>query len=378
MKPFILFLLALPAFGALTTVSDVLRRSDSTFCAGSLAISWDSFTSTTGQFIMAGELQSLIINGVINVSLEPGNYTVKYLVAPSGCTPTVEFWTVPTSASPVMLSDVRVLNLPPGNPSTIPLSSLSQSGATTGQVVQWDGTTWVPVNVGIGSGTVTNQGTLNLNQLVGGNGGVQVKAVDLIGDGSTSGSLLFTLATVNSAIGPCGDSTHVPQVTLSAKGLVTNCVPILITGGGGGGGTVQWLVGNSSIVTSGVADFESGSGVNLVGSSPGGNFQLQSALDSAIVLTRATDQAGTDQYCHSITGNDTFTCSMNPTLTSYTRGMCIRLDPDTPNTGAASIEIDHLGPVQILNYNGTTPADNTLLANKIRTICYDGTEFLIQ
>lgn len=47
-------------------------------------------------------------------------------------------------------------------PSGIPLSKLSQSGATTGQVVKWDGSQWAPANEAGGSGeanTASNVGS---------------------------------------------------------------------------------------------------------------------------------------------------------------------------------------------------------------------------
>jgi hypothetical protein len=39
----------------------------------------------------------------------------------------------------------------------------------------------------------------------------------------------FTLATVNSNVGSCGDATHVSQVTLDAKGRTTGCTAVSIT-----------------------------------------------------------------------------------------------------------------------------------------------------
>jgi len=49
---------------------------------------------------------------------------------------------------------------------------------------------------------------------------------------SSAGTATLTLATVNSNTGPCGDSTHIPQVTLNAKGLTTACTPVSISAGG--------------------------------------------------------------------------------------------------------------------------------------------------
>lgn len=61
----------------------------------------------------------------------------------------------------------------------------------------------------------------------------------LTGDGTAgpgTGSQVFTLATVNSNIGSFGDSTHVGQFTVNAKGLITAAASVAISGGGGGGG----------------------------------------------------------------------------------------------------------------------------------------------
>lgn len=58
----------------------------------------------------------------------------------------------------------------------------------------------------------------------------------LTGDGTAgpgSGSQAFTLATVNSGPGSCGDATHVCQVTVNGKGLVTSQSVVAITAGTG-------------------------------------------------------------------------------------------------------------------------------------------------
>ena len=51
---------------------------------------------------------------------------------------------------------------------------------------------------------------------------------------SGSGSQAATLATVNSNVGTFGDSTHVAQITVNAKGLVTSVSAVAVSGGGGG------------------------------------------------------------------------------------------------------------------------------------------------
>ena len=89
-------------------------------------------------------------------------------------------------------------------------------------------------------------------------------------------------------------------------------------------------------------------------------------------------QAGTTNYLRSTTGNDTYTGNLTPALTAYTRGGCIVLDADTANTGAATVNVDSLGAKSILNRAGSALANGDITANKPITICYDGTQFIIQ
>lgn len=145
------------SFAARTTVSDVLRRADGTTCSGSLNVSWQTFTSTSGQLIYGGSISSRVIAGVVNVSLEPfTSYSVAYQLAPPGCTPSFEYWSVPTSATPVNIAAVRTL-YPPVPPAQVSLTSLSQSGATNGQCVLYSTSFgyWTPGACG-GGGTITS------------------------------------------------------------------------------------------------------------------------------------------------------------------------------------------------------------------------------
>jgi len=100
--------------------------------------------------------------------------------------------------------------------------------------------------------------------------------------------------------------------------------------------------------------------------------------DSATLQFRATQQAGTTNYGRSTTGNDTYVVSLTPSLTAYTRGGCVVLDADTANTGAATINVDTLGAKSILTRSGAALSTGDITANKPITICYDGTQYIIQ
>lgn len=114
------------------------------------------------------------------------------------------------------------------------LGRLPISLVTNGACLGNSGGVWASLacSGGGGTGTVINDTPLPNGQLVIGGtaGGVHVTAGDLSGDISTSGSTATTLATVNSAIGTCGDSTHVSHITLNAKGQATACTAVAISG----------------------------------------------------------------------------------------------------------------------------------------------------
>jgi len=129
--------------------------------------------------------------------------------------------------------------------------------------------------------------------------------------------------------------------------------------------TDTWTVGSGSGGT-----VTAGTGIIVAGS--------EVSVDTAVIQSRATLQAGVTQYCRSTTGNDTYTCSVSPALTTYTRGGCLILDADAANDGAATLDVDTLGVKSILNRAGGSLSSGDITANKPIGICYDGTQFIIQ
>jgi hypothetical protein len=178
-------------------------------------------------------------------------------------------------------------------------------GCTTSNV-------WVQVSGtggGGGSGTVTNTGTLTNNQLVGGNGGVDIKPVNVTGDATTSGGLTLTLATVNSNVGACGDASHISQPIVNAKGLVTGCTPIAISPYTG---TFQATVAVQT------TDSSTSGGVNLSGKTSGGAMlAVADVAGTAIVYVLPTSVPMSFPASLQITG--TTTC---PTLLAGSPATC--------------------------------------------------------
>ena len=133
----------------LVAIQDTLYRADGTTCAGSITISWQTFTGTDGRLIYSGSLQTTITNGAVYVQLEPGQYVANYQVPP-GCAASQENWVVPVSAVPVTLAVVRSIN-PPAAFVQISPNLIARAGAVLNQSLCWLGTYWGPGNCG-GSG----------------------------------------------------------------------------------------------------------------------------------------------------------------------------------------------------------------------------------
>lgn len=105
------------------------------------------------------------------------------------------------------------------------------------------------------------------------------------------------------------------------------------------------------------------------------------AVISSAVLTRATDQAGTDLYCAASGGPTAYTCSLTPSLTVYTDGMLIRWNVgSTACTGATTttLDVNSIGTKSIKQIDGSTnPASTDCPANRRVLLMYDGTVFRI-
>ncbi len=82
------------------------------------------------------------------------------------------------------------------------------------------------------------------------------------------------------------------------------------------------------------------------------------AVDTSVILSRATDQAGTDGSCIDASGSGTtYVCSLTPALTVYTQNQNIRFVPQTTNSGAATVNVNGLGPIPLeFNVSGTLTA----------------------
>lgn len=124
----------------LTTIQDTLFRADGTRFNGTLTINWMTFDATNIGTIVQQSRTVQVVNGNLQIQLVPNAtaappaniYTVNY--QSSGYQQFTENWTVPVSASPLLVSVVRTGNTSSGaggpgaggtgNATTIPESAV--------------------------------------------------------------------------------------------------------------------------------------------------------------------------------------------------------------------------------------------------------------
>ena len=125
-------------------------------------------------------------------------------------------------------------------------------------------------------------------------------------------------------------------------------------------------------------DFSSGAGILYSTSDNGREVSIQTGLDTAYVQTRAGEQAGRTIWCGSESASASdYTCSMTPTLRTYTKGMVLNWQPDVSGAGGTTtLDIDALGLVPVTGADGVTnPGSSEILAGRLYSVWYDGTVF---
>jgi len=89
------------------------------------------------------------------------------------------------------------------------------------------------------------------------------------------------------------------------------------------------MADGSVVGSTGALNYSSGTGIDQIISAGSGQINIQTVVDTAVVQTQAGEQGGTTLQCASASGSGaTYTCSLNPTLDSYTSGMVLHWVPD--------------------------------------------------
>lgn len=151
MKLLLAIALTLPCL-AQTTVADTIRVPISgALFSGRVTIAAPAMTFANHTYARS-QVTIQITNGAFSQTLIPNvgatPDTTSYLVQfyPSnGQNPWKEYWRVPDSTTPVQIYQVRVA-AEPATASGVAPWQINQSGATTGQALMWNGSSWVPGN----------------------------------------------------------------------------------------------------------------------------------------------------------------------------------------------------------------------------------------
>lgn len=147
---------------------------------------------------------------------------------------------------------------------------------------------------------------------------------------------------------------------------------------GGGGGALTIDAAGTTVGSRSIANFVAGSGIVNALSDTGTAINIQQNADTAVMLSRATEQSGTDLVCASASGSGSaYTCSLSPTLRAYTTQMVLHWIPDAGATGGATtLNVDTLGAAPVKQFDGVTdPTDGDILPGRMYALWYDGTSF---
>ena len=147
----------------LTTVTDTLVYPGPPNPNGQIVLTWSNFLNVAHQTVPAGRTVVPVVNGAFSIALVPtdtsipvGNcYAALYTLNSISYT---RAWFVPTSSTPVNLNTVEAnFRCAPQQAAQVAVAQLTNSGATTGQCIGWNGTYWAPTsNCGGGGGGGVN------------------------------------------------------------------------------------------------------------------------------------------------------------------------------------------------------------------------------
>jgi len=88
-------------------------------------------------------------------------------------------------------------------------------------------------------------------------------------------------------------------------------------------------------------------------------------------ITQKDLQIGAEKYAASAAGTDTYAITLSPAPAAYVNGMVVNFKADVANTGAATLNVNSLGAVDITKYHDVALATGDIEANQIVTVIYN-------
>src|SRR5882757_4187486 len=118
---------------ATTQVTDTIYRADGTAAGGTVIVNWQAFTTASGQAVPSGTTSATITGGALSLQLVPNAgstpmgtyYTAVYHLDDGSVSR--EFWVVPVSQFPVLVSANRSTVLP----TSVAMQTVSKSYVDT-------------------------------------------------------------------------------------------------------------------------------------------------------------------------------------------------------------------------------------------------------
>ena len=149
-----------------------------------------------------------------------------------------------------------------------------------------------------------------------------------------------------------------------------------------GAGPSPTVVKNAGIAvgTRSVLDLSTGAGLLWSVSDTGQEISVQAMLDTSLAQTRAGEQSGSALFCNSVADPSSpadYSCSLAPTLRTYSTGMILHWKPNVDGSGGATtLNVDLLGARPVEGPDGTTdPVGGEILNGRLYQLWYDGNVF---
>lgn len=96
------------------------------------------------------------------------------------------------------------------------------------------------------------------------------------------------------------------------------------------------------------------------------------------IVTQHLDNDVAHNRYGTATGTNTLVVTLSPAPTSLVAGFTLRFKNTTANTSAVTLNVNGLGAKSIVKSGGTALASGNLKAGGVYTVCYDGTNFILQ